>query len=85
MQTKRVKLILISLYIYPVWSLVTYLLEGRIHLLQRIDVIDRFEYTIIANLIIGTIVPIWLLRYYHISSGLVSATQLDRNIWWYVI
>jgi len=47
------KLVLISLYVYVVWTAVTYLLEGRIHLLQRIDIFGRFEYVIIANLITG--------------------------------
>lgn len=73
---KRTKLILMSLCVYIVWTLATYLLEGRIHLLQRIDVFGRFEYAIIVNMIIGTIAAIWLISRYHIPSKLVSATQL---------
>jgi len=63
---RKAKPIFISLYVYVVWSVVTYLLEGRIHLLQRADVIGRFEYVVIANMAIGTVLAIWLLRYYHI-------------------
>jgi hypothetical protein len=64
---KKAKLVLISIYIYVVWTAVTYLLEGRVHLLQRVDVFGRLEYAIIANMITGTVAAIWLLRYYHIS------------------
>jgi hypothetical protein len=47
---KKAKLVLISLCVYLVWTAVTYLLEGRIHLLQRVDVFGRFEYAIVANM-----------------------------------
>lgn len=73
---KKAKLILISLCVYIVWTAATYLLEGRIHLLQRIDVLGRFEYTIIVNMIIGTVAAIWLISRYHIPSKFVSAKQL---------
>jgi uncharacterized protein YejL (UPF0352 family) len=83
---RKAKPILISLYVYVVWSIVTYLLEGRIHLLQRVDVIGRFEYVVTANMVIGTVLAIWLLRYYHISSGFISTKQLgfqsvSRRFW----
>jgi len=83
---RKAKPIFISLYVYVVWSVVTYLLEGRIHLLQRADVIGRFEYVVIANMAIGTVLAIWLLRYYHISSGFISTKQLgfqsvNRRFW----
>jgi hypothetical protein len=73
---RKAKPILISLYVYVVWSVLTYLLEGRIHLLQRIDVLGRFEYVVIANMVIGTVLALWLLRYYHISSGFISTKRL---------
>ena len=83
---RKAKPILISLYVYVVWSIVTYLLEGRIHLLQRVDVLGRLEYVVIANMVIGTVLAIWLLRYYHISSGFISTKQLgfqsvNRRFW----
>ena len=71
----KTKLVLISLYSYVVWTAVTYLLEGRVHLIQRIDVFGRFEYAIIANMITGTVAAIWLLRYYHIPSRFVSVSN----------
>ena len=73
---KKAKLVLISLCVYVVWTAATYLLEGRIHLLQRIDVFGRFEYAIVANMIIGTVGAIWLLSHYHIPSKFVSAKQM---------
>jgi hypothetical protein len=87
---RKAKPILISLYVYVVWSIVTYLLEGRIHLLQRVDVIGRFEYVVTANMVIGTVLAIWLLRYYHISSGFISTKQLgfqsvNRRFWVVVV
>src|SRR5438094_7860474 len=83
---RKAKPILISLYVYLVWSVVTYLLEGRVHLLQRVEVIGRFEYVVIANMVIGTVLAIWLLRYYHISSGFISTKRLgfqsvNRRFW----
>ena len=65
---KKAKLILISLCIYVVWTAATYLLEGRINLLQRIDVFGRFEYAIVANMIIGIVAAIWLISHYHIPQ-----------------
>jgi hypothetical protein len=55
---RKAKSVLISLYVYVVWSVVTYLLEGRIHLLQRVDFIGRFEYVVIANMVIGTVLAL---------------------------
>ncbi|HET7147197.1 MAG TPA: CPBP family glutamic-type intramembrane protease [Candidatus Nitrosopolaris sp.] len=83
---RKAKPILISLYVYVVWSIVTYLLEGRIHLLQRADVVGRIEYVVIANMVIGTVLAIWLLRYYHISSDFISTRKLgfqsvNRRFW----
>jgi hypothetical protein len=73
---KKAKLVLISLCVYLVWTAATYPLEGRIHLLQRNDVLGRFEYAIIVNMIIGTVAAIWLISRYHIPSKFVSAKQL---------
>jgi hypothetical protein len=72
---REAKPIFISLYVYVVWSVV-----------QRVDVIGRFEYVVIANMVIGTFLAIWLLRYYHISSGFISTKQLgfrsvNRRFW----
>jgi membrane protease YdiL (CAAX protease family) len=60
LQTRKVILIPISLYL--IWVLATYLLEGRINLLQRPDPVGRYAYAIIANILIGTIIAIWFLK-----------------------
>jgi hypothetical protein len=70
---KKANLVMISLCVYVVWTAAPYLLEGRIHLLQRIDVFGRFEYAIIANMIIGTVVAIWLVSHYYIPTKFVLA------------
>jgi hypothetical protein len=44
------KPILIPIAIYFLWVLATYLLEGRINLLQNPDSIGRFTYAITANI-----------------------------------
>lgn len=69
------KAMLISLSIYVAWVIATYLLEGRINLLLRFDPVGRILYVIIANIIIGTIVAFWALRYM-LSSGFISQEQL---------
>jgi hypothetical protein len=48
--------------LYLIWVFATYVLEGRIYLLQRPDPIGRFAYAIVANMLIGTVIAIWLLR-----------------------
>ena len=68
-------LIVIPIAIYLIWILATYLLEGRINLLQKPDPFGRFTYTIIANIAIGTVIAIWLLKP-SISSGSLTIRQL---------
>lgn len=49
--------------VYILWLIATYLLEGRIlTLLQPEAVVDRLLYTIIANIIIGSILALWVVR-----------------------
>jgi hypothetical protein len=55
--------------------LVTYLLEGRINLLQEPTVAGRYTYVLIANVLIGTFGAVWLLRSF-VSSKLVTLAQL---------
>jgi hypothetical protein len=56
------RLVLIAIAVYIVWLLATYLLEGRINLLQKPNPFGRFTYAIIANILIGTIIAILSLR-----------------------
>lgn len=69
------KVMLISLSIYVAWVIATYVLEGRINLLLRFDPVGRILYVIIANIIIGTILAFWALRYM-VSSGFITQDQL---------
>ncbi|MDQ3838905.1 MAG: hypothetical protein M3297_06515 [Thermoproteota archaeon] len=51
-----------------------YLLEGRINLLQKPNPIGRLMYTAIANIIIDTVIAIWLLKP-PILQGFVTPKQ----------
>jgi hypothetical protein len=68
-------LIVIPIAIYLIWTLATYLLEGRISLLQKPDPLGRFTYTVIANVAIGIVIAIWLLKPL-ISSRFLTIRQL---------
>lgn len=68
-------LIAIPVAVYLVWVLATYLLEGRISLLQKPDPVARLIYAIVANIAIGTVAAIWLLKP-SISSRFLAIRQL---------
>jgi hypothetical protein len=56
-------ILLISAGVYILWVLTTWLLEGRMLTFLRPEaVIDRIVYTLIANLIIGSILALWVIR-----------------------
>ena len=67
--------VLWSVAVYLIWMLATYLLEGRINLLQQPTVVGRFSYVLIANVLIGTIGAFWVLRF-RLSSHVATLTQL---------
>jgi hypothetical protein len=69
------KAMLISLAVYVAWVIATYVLEGRINLLLRPDDVGRVLYIVIANIIIGTILAFWALRYM-LSSRFITQEQL---------
>ena len=68
------KAILIALALYVAWVAATYLLEGRVNLLLHFDPVGRVLYVSIANIIIGTILAFWSLRYL-LSSGFITYQQ----------
>jgi hypothetical protein len=66
--------LLLALLAYLTWVGLTYLLEGRIHTLLRPEaVVDRVTYVVVANMVVGTIVVIWLIRYLWRSEALEFA------------
>lgn len=69
------KFLLIPLGTYLLWVSSTYMLEGRINLLQQQDVLGRFSYVIIANILIGNILAMYLLKR-SIKSRFSSLNQL---------
>ena len=72
------KLIAIALSIYIIWVAATYILEGRIHLFQRVDPIGRMTYVVIANIAIGTVMSAIAIRYL-LKAQLVKPEQLGLN------
>jgi hypothetical protein len=68
-------LIAIPVAVYLVWVLATYLLEGRISLLQKPDPLGRLTYAIVANIAVGTVIAIFLLKS-SISSRFLTIRQL---------
>ena len=56
------KLILLSISVYLIWLLATYMLEGRVSLLERVDPVGRMEYAIITNIFIGTVFGFIMLK-----------------------
>ena len=57
------RIVLIAFLVYVLWVVVTYLSEGRILTLLRPGaVLDRMIYTVASNIIIGTILGLWVVR-----------------------
>jgi hypothetical protein len=76
--SKPLRLIAVALAIYLAWVAVTYLLEGRIHLLQKVDPIGRITYVAIANIIIGTILSAIAIRYL-VRKDFIKSEELGFN------
>ncbi|WP_458745329.1 CPBP family intramembrane glutamic endopeptidase [Candidatus Nitrosocosmicus sp. T] len=72
---KKYTLVIIAFLIYLAWISTTYILEGRVNLLQKNDPIGRLEYIVIANIVIGIVIPLVVLRF-AIMSGMLSAKQI---------
>lgn len=68
-------LLRLSFGVYIIWVLATYLLEGRVNLLQRGDSIERALYAVIANMVIGIGLSAWLFRRV-VRSGVADAEAL---------
>lgn len=73
---RHILLIIIAIAIYLVWIFATYLFEGRINLLHREDPLGRFEYSVIVNMIIGTVIAILAIKPSITASGPLSLSQI---------
>ncbi len=68
MNVSAARAIIIVLSVYLAWSALTYLLEGWTHTFLRPEAvvehdIYRIIYTVVANIIVGTILAILIIRY----------------------
>ena len=78
-----------SVVLFLMWTLTTYLLEGRLLTLHRPEaVLNRFVYTLVSNILIGIVGSITLIRFLlnhtYISNpslfGLIGSTWLILGI-----
>ncbi|ALI35316.1 hypothetical protein NMY3_01111 [Candidatus Nitrosocosmicus oleophilus] len=75
---RHVLLIIIAITVYLVWTFATYLFEGRINLLHIDDPIGRLEYSVIVNMIIGTVIALLVIRPFIIES-VIESGQLSLS------
>ncbi|MCM2466853.1 hypothetical protein [Methanoculleus oceani] len=61
----------IAVALYLVWVFATWLLEGRILLLQNPDPTGRLIYAVVANIVIGTLITLVAIRAF-LSAGILS-------------
>jgi len=64
------RLLVIPFLIYLVWVLDTFLLEGSMGVISRYQPLPLFLYTIVANILIGIIVPVVCLRPAFLSGAI---------------
>lgn len=84
MNVSALRAIIISLSVYLVWCALTYLLEGRIHIFLRPEAaveheIYRIIYTVVANMIAGTILAVYIIRYLGASRFLTFSEAGFRS------
>ena len=71
-----VKKTVVAMGVYCVWTVVTWLLEGRVQTLLRPEATgDRIVYTVVANVLVGTVLALWFVRAY-VASGFTSRERL---------
>lgn len=70
--------IIIALAVYAAWVASTYILEGRINLLQTVDPVGRITYVAIGNIAIGTVFSALAIRYL-IRSNFVRPRQVGLS------
>ena len=67
---------LVALGTYVAWTAITWLLEGRIQTFLRPEAVtDRLAYTVVANVVVGTVLALLLVREF-VASGFASRTEL---------
>src|SRR5262245_22750411 len=69
------QIVVIAFGVYLVWVVATYLLEGRINLLHRPDPLGWVVYTVVANILIGTVMALLAMQL-ALKSRLVTLPQL---------
>lgn len=71
---------LVAVGTYAAWTALTWVLEGRIRTLLRPDAtIDRLVYTGLANVVVGTVLALWVARAF-VASGFTSRAELGFRL-----
>lgn len=66
----------VAVAVYALWTALTWLLEGRIQTLLRPEaVLDRLVYTGVANVLVGSILALLVVREY-VASGFTARSRL---------
>lgn len=74
METDRIKLVLTAFGLWAIWTLVTWVFEGRVETLLRPDaILDRLLYIGVANILIGIVGSAFLV------SRIVRRSQIRRE------
>ncbi|KAB1187315.1 MULTISPECIES: type II CAAX prenyl endopeptidase Rce1 family protein [Haloferax] len=65
----------VALGVYVLWVVATFVFEGRIQTLLRPDAtLDRLVYAVVANLVVGTVLALWVVRRI-VGAGVVDPTR----------
>ena len=59
---RRTQAVASAIGLFAVWILATYLLEARLGTLVKPDATSRFVYTVVANVLIGTVGAALVIR-----------------------
>lgn len=71
----------VAVGVYLCWTLATWALEGRLLTLQRpTATVDRLVYTVVANVLIGTLATLWMVGAF-VAAGATSRTRLGLRPW----
>ena len=73
--SRSMRLLVIPLLVYSIWLMEIFLLEGNIRLFSRPDPAGLVIYTLVACVLIGSVVPLFLIRRSFLS-GAVNLFQI---------
>ena len=68
--------VFLAIGVYVLWVVATFVFEGRIQTLLRPDAtLDRLVYAVVANLLVGTLLAMWVVRRI-VAAGVVTPDRI---------